>query len=68
MKCQIAVYLDLDEIELLGELKTRYHHRSISQTLEFIIKQYQMLLEQRIKEQQTIKKESKKPVNPMVNL
>ena len=62
----IAISVDLDQLELLNEIKGRYHLKNLSRAVETIIKQWQMLLEQK-KQEQTAAIEKRKPVNPMVN-
>jgi hypothetical protein len=47
-KAIIAVSLDLDELELLSEIKSRYHQKNNSQALHTIIKQWQMMVEEKI--------------------
>ena len=51
VKCQIAIYLDMDQLELLDAVKTQYHLKSISMSVETIIKQWQMFIDQRVKAQ-----------------
>jgi hypothetical protein len=76
-KTTIAISIDLDQLELLSEIKIKYHLKNLSKSVDCIIRQWQMMLEQKKNEQiaaQAQKKEelpdkykTRKPVNPMVN-
>lgn len=61
-----SICLDLDYIELLNEVKRKYHLKNMSKAMETIIRQWQMMLEQK-RTEQVAAKETRKPVNPMVN-
>jgi hypothetical protein len=61
-----SICLDFEQIELLGEVKAKYHLKNTSKAIEVIIRQWQMMLEQK-RTEQLAAKEARKPVNPMVN-
>jgi len=62
-----SISLDLDDIELLNEIKARYHQPNLSQAIHTVIKQWQMFIDERKKSQQTTKDlPMKRPGNPQV--
>lgn len=52
-KTVIAMSIELDELELLSDIKRRYHQKNLSQAMNTIIKQWQMMTESRIQEVKT---------------
>jgi hypothetical protein len=65
-KAQIAVCLEMEHIELLSEIRTKYHLKNISRAIEVVIRQWQMFLEEK-QRQKMAEMPKKKPINPMVN-
>lgn len=59
-KVIIAVSLDLDELDLLTEIKSRYHQKNNSQALHTIIKQWQMMVEEKMAAHKIAKETFKK--------
>ena len=64
-KAQIAICLEMDNIELLSEVRTKYRLKNLSKAVDLIIRQWQMFLEE--KQRQKLQEKEKKPINPMVN-
>ena len=64
---QLPVYISLDDISLLAEIKSRYHLKNNSEAIRLIIVQWRKIMSDKEKALQQTKESSKKPVNPMVN-
>jgi len=64
---QIPIYLSLDDLELLSELKGRYKLHNLSESVRLIITQWRKLMSDKEKTQKELRGQSRKPVNPMVN-
>jgi hypothetical protein len=65
-KVQIAICLKFEQVELLSEIRSKYHLKNLSAAVDVVIRQWQMFLEQKQREQ-IAKNPVRKPVNPMVN-
>jgi len=75
-KVTLAISIDLDDLELLSEIKSKYHVKNHSQALNLIIRQWQSFMEDRAKQQESIRENKKIPtladkyklkqMNPMV--
>jgi hypothetical protein len=65
-KAQIAICLEMEHIELLSEIRTKYHLKNMSKAVEVIIRQWQLFLEDK-QRQKLAAQPQKKPINPMVN-
>ena len=65
-KAQIAICLDFEQIELLSEIRSKYHLKNLSAAVDVIIRQWQLFLEQKQREK-IAATPPKKPINPMVN-
>jgi hypothetical protein len=46
-KVTVAISIDLEHLELLTEIKSKYHLKNHSQAIRTIIKQWQMFIEER---------------------
>jgi len=68
------IYFDIADFEALSEIKSLCKHKSISQTIHFVMERYKRLEEEqrrlRLLLQEHVKKDekTKKIINPMVNL
>jgi hypothetical protein len=65
-KAQIAICLEMENIELLSEIRTKYRLKNLSKAVELLIRQWQMFLEDK-QRQKLAEKEKNKPVNSFVN-
>lgn len=67
-KVQTAIMLEFENLELLIQVKQQYHLKTIGNSVELIIRQWQLFLDDRKKQRELIKDQPKKtPVNPLVN-
>jgi hypothetical protein len=62
-----SISLDLDEIEIINEVKTKYHAKNTSRAISILIKQWQLFVEDRARNRENVKDKPKKPINPLVN-
>ena len=67
-KVTIQISMDLSKVELLSEIKSRYHLKNYSTAIELIINQWVRFMEQQNNNRKNVKEPSKKPSNPVVNL
>jgi hypothetical protein len=66
VKVTQSICLDYEQVELLSDVKVKYHLKNNSQAVSLIIRQWQMFLEDKIR-QKMAEQTKKKPINPMVN-
>jgi len=68
-KYQVAIMLDFENIELLRQVQTAYHLKTMGNSVELIIRQWQLFLEDRKKaaEAQRESSKEKKAINPFTN-
>lgn len=78
-KVTIGISIDLDDLEILNEIKRKYHQKNLSHALHTLMKQWSIFIDERNIKQETIKEDKrtppladkyklKKPCNPMVDL
>jgi len=62
-----SISLDYEQVELLSDVKVKYHLKNNSQAISLIIRQWQMFLEDKVR-QKLAEQPKKKPSNPMADL
>ena len=65
-----TIYFDIADFQTLEEIRSMCKHKSLSQTLNFILKRYKKLCDEQVLLREKVfaaQKSEKKPVNPMVN-
>jgi hypothetical protein len=78
-KVTLSISVDLDDLEILSEIKGKYHLKNHSQAMHTLIKQWSMFIDERQKQQELLKENKKlpsladkyklkKPSNPLVDL
>jgi hypothetical protein len=68
-KVQIGIMLEFDNVELLRQVQLKYHHKTLGHSIEFIIRQWQLLIQDKEKQRSLdVESKSRKPSNPMVDL
>lgn len=58
--------VEYEQMEILNEVKVKYHLKNSSQAIGLIIRQWQLFLEDK-QRQKLAEIEKRKPINPMVN-